>query len=75
LTAIAMVVWGIARALDERLWLGQDGRLGSILVQLAGVALAAAGLVIGGVVLRNWRGFVASAAPPGVADSARLAGP
>jgi phosphatidylglycerol---prolipoprotein diacylglyceryl transferase len=75
LTAIAMVVWGIARALDERLWLGQDGRLGSILVQLAGVALAAGGLAVGLAVLRNWRGFVAAPAPPGVTDPARLAGP
>ena len=75
LTAIAMVVWGIVRALDERLWLGEDGHLGSILVQLGGVALAVAGLVIGVVVLRNWRGFVATPAPPGVADAARLAGP
>jgi len=75
LTAIAMFIWGIARALDERLWLGQDGHLGSILVQLAGVALAVGGLVIGVAVLRNWRQFAGSPAPPGVADPARLAGP
>jgi phosphatidylglycerol---prolipoprotein diacylglyceryl transferase len=75
LTAIAMVIWGIARALDERLWLGQDGHLGSILVQLAGVALAVAGLAVGIAVLRNWLAFVATPAPPGVADPARLVGP
>jgi phosphatidylglycerol:prolipoprotein diacylglycerol transferase len=39
----AMVLWGIERSLDERLWLGEDGHLGSLLVQLAGV-----GLVVGG---------------------------
>jgi phosphatidylglycerol:prolipoprotein diacylglycerol transferase len=39
----AMVLWGIERTLDEHLWLGEDGHLGSLLVQLAGV-----GLVIGG---------------------------
>src|SRR5580693_5545183 len=33
LTAVAMVVWGIARSLDERLWLGEEGHLGSLLVQ------------------------------------------
>jgi uncharacterized iron-regulated membrane protein len=41
-----MALWGIERALDEHLWLGEDGRLGSDLVQLAGVLL-----VIGGVVI------------------------
>jgi phosphatidylglycerol---prolipoprotein diacylglyceryl transferase len=55
-----MVLWGIERALDEHLWLGEDGRLGSDLVQLAGIAL-----VIGGVVIllrtrarwREWLGL------------------
>jgi phosphatidylglycerol:prolipoprotein diacylglycerol transferase len=75
LTAIAMIVWGIARALDERLWLGQDGHLGSDLVQLAGAVLAAGGLVVGLAVLRNWRAFAATPASPGVADPAALAGP
>jgi phosphatidylglycerol:prolipoprotein diacylglycerol transferase len=45
-TAVGMILWGIERTLDERLWLGEDGHLGSLLVQLAGV-----GLVIGGVIL------------------------
>jgi phosphatidylglycerol:prolipoprotein diacylglycerol transferase len=35
----AMVLWGIERALDEHLWLGEDGHLGSLLVQIAGVLL------------------------------------
>jgi phosphatidylglycerol:prolipoprotein diacylglycerol transferase len=74
LTAIAMVVWGIARALDERLWLGEDGHLGSLLVQGAGVLLAVAGLVIGVIVLRNWLAFARMPARSDTADPARLAG-
>ena len=41
-----MVLWGIERSLDEHLWLGEDGRLGSDLVQLAGVLLVVGGVVI-----------------------------
>ncbi len=55
---VGMVLWGIERFLDEHLWLGEDGHLGSLLVQVAGVALAVAGLLllisrIGP--LRRWR--------------------
>jgi phosphatidylglycerol---prolipoprotein diacylglyceryl transferase len=39
----AMVLWGVERSLDEHLWLGEDGRLGSLLVQIAGVALVLGG--------------------------------
>ena len=46
-----MVLWGVERSLDEHLWLGEDGRLGSDLVQLAGVLLVLGGIVI---VLRTW---------------------
>jgi phosphatidylglycerol:prolipoprotein diacylglycerol transferase len=42
----AMILWGIERSLDEHLWLGEDGRLGSDLVQLAGLLLVVAGAVI-----------------------------
>ena len=41
-----MVLWGIERSLDEHLWLGEDGRVGSDLVQLAGILLVVGGLVI-----------------------------
>ena len=41
---VGMVLWGIERFLDEHLWLGEDGHLGSLLVQWAGIALAVAGL-------------------------------
>ena len=44
-TALGMIVWGLVRALDERLLLGQESHSGSIGVQLAGIALAVAGVV------------------------------
>jgi phosphatidylglycerol---prolipoprotein diacylglyceryl transferase len=43
---VGMVLWGIERFFDEHLWLGEDGHLGSILVQIAGVALAVAGIIV-----------------------------
>ena len=63
----AMVLWGIERTLDEHLWLGEDGKLGSALVQIAGLLL-----VVGGAALllrarRRWREWLrthGSTAPP-----------
>jgi len=57
---VAMILWGIERTLDEHLWLGEDGHLGSFLVQIAGVAL-----VVGGAALlvrthRHWRAWLVS---------------
>jgi phosphatidylglycerol:prolipoprotein diacylglycerol transferase len=46
LTGIAMFVWGLVRALDERLLLGQESHSGSLGVQIAGVVLAVAGVVL-----------------------------
>jgi uncharacterized iron-regulated membrane protein len=43
---VAMILWGVERSLDEHLWLGEDGRLGSDLVQLAGLLLVVGGIVI-----------------------------
>jgi len=43
---VGMILWGIERFLDEHLWLGEDGHLGSLLVQIAGVALAIAGVIL-----------------------------
>ena len=43
---VGMVLWGIERFLDEHLWLGEDGHLGSILVQIAGVGLAVFGIAL-----------------------------
>lgn len=74
LTAVAMIIWGLVRAMDERLWLGQEGHLGSELVQLAGVALAAWGVGYGLVVLRRWREFVHSAPADQLAPQTGVAG-
>lgn len=46
LTGVAMIVWGCVRSLDERLLLGQNSHSGSVGVQMAGLVLAAGGLVI-----------------------------
>jgi phosphatidylglycerol:prolipoprotein diacylglycerol transferase len=56
-TSIGMILWGIERTLDERLWLGQDGALGSQLVQLAGVALVLGGIALLVVSVRRWRSW------------------
>jgi phosphatidylglycerol:prolipoprotein diacylglycerol transferase len=83
----AMILWGVERSLDEHLWLGEDGWLGSLLVQVAGVLL-----VIGGVYLlwrtrKRWVAWCAGAvkggksvaagadAPAGEADDAVPVGP
>jgi len=73
-TAVAMVVWGVVRALDERLWLGQEGQLGSELVQLAGVLLAAWGVVYGVVVWRRWRAYLQAEPAGELARSESLSG-
>ena len=52
LTGIAMTVWGLVRALDEKLLLGQQSHSGSVGVQIAGLILAGAGIVL---VLRQTR--------------------
>jgi hypothetical protein len=41
-----MMLWGIERFLDERLWLTDPSHVAFILVQLAGVALTIAGAVV-----------------------------
>lgn len=46
ITGVAMVAWGLVRALDERLLLGQASHSGSIGVQGAGVALALGGVIV-----------------------------
>jgi hypothetical protein len=52
-----MVLWGIERALDEHLWLGEDGRVGSDLVQLAGVLLVIGGVVVVARSAVRWRAW------------------
>jgi hypothetical protein len=60
---VAMVLWGIERALDEHLWLGEDGHLGSLLVQVAGVALVVGGLLLLVRTRSRWRTWLLVHAP------------
>lgn len=46
ITGAGMIVWGLVRALDERLLLGQQSHSGSLGVQIAGLVLAACGAVL-----------------------------
>jgi len=62
---VAMVLWGIERFLDEHLWLGEDGHLGSLLVQAAGIALALGGVVLLGFTVARWRTWRDQVAPGG----------
>jgi phosphatidylglycerol---prolipoprotein diacylglyceryl transferase len=62
-TAVAMILWGIERTLDEHLWLGQDGHLGSLLVQIAGVALCVGGIVLLVISIKKWRAYDAASPP------------
>jgi uncharacterized iron-regulated membrane protein len=58
-----MILWGIERALDEHLWLGEDGHLGSLLVQIAGVALVISGSFLLLRARRQWRSWLTTNAP------------
>ena len=69
----AMVLWGIERALDEHLWLGEDGHLGSLLVQIAGVLLVVGGAAVLLRTRRRWREWSRLHGPPQEADDALLA--
>jgi phosphatidylglycerol:prolipoprotein diacylglycerol transferase len=60
-----MVLWGIERTVDQRLWLSYPGHLGSELVQLAGVALFVAGIAVLVPVRRHWRAWLLAGAPGG----------
>jgi phosphatidylglycerol---prolipoprotein diacylglyceryl transferase len=59
----AMVLWGIERTLDEHLWLGEDGKLGSALVQIAGLLLVAGGVVVLVRTRRRWRVWLLTHSP------------
>ena len=61
-----MVLWGIERALDEKLWLAYPGQLGDVLVEAAGIALAVSGVIVLLVVRRRWRSSPASPPPSSV---------
>jgi prolipoprotein diacylglyceryltransferase len=59
----AMVLWGIERTLDEHLWLGEEGHLGSLLVQIAGLLLVVGGLALLVRTRRRWRVWLRTATP------------
>lgn len=59
-SGIAMFVWGLVRALDERLLLGQHSHSGSLGVQGAALALALAGVVL---FVRSRRSSAANQSP------------
>lgn len=52
-TGAGMIIWGLVRALDERLLLGQESHSGSIGVQIAGVVLAVCGALLIALQLRR----------------------
>jgi hypothetical protein len=58
-----MVLWGIERTLDEHLWLGEDGHLGSLLVQIAGIGLVVGGTTLLVVTRRRWREWLRTHGP------------
>ena len=62
---VGMILWGIERFLDEHLWLGEDGRVGSDLVQLAGIALAVAGIIVLATRYGLWQRWRAGAGSTG----------
>jgi phosphatidylglycerol:prolipoprotein diacylglycerol transferase len=66
----AMVLWGIERSLDEHLWLGEDGHLGSLLVQLAGILLVVGGTFTLLRTRRRWKEWL-PAHGPGDVDTDR----
>jgi phosphatidylglycerol---prolipoprotein diacylglyceryl transferase len=53
-----MVLWGVERAVDQRLWLAYPDNLGSELVQVAGILLAMAGVVVLVLARRHWRAWL-----------------
>ncbi|MGH9100643.1 MAG: prolipoprotein diacylglyceryl transferase [Acidimicrobiales bacterium] len=77
--ASGMLLWGVVRALDEKLWLSYPGQLGDVLVEAAGLALAAAGATLLIVTWRRWcrwREMVvpdAASAAPASSETASLA--
>ncbi len=59
----AMILWGIERSLDEHLWLGEDGHLGSLLVQIAGIVLVAGGALVLVRTRRRWTEWLRTHTP------------
>ena len=60
----AMVLWGIERVVDEKLWLAYPGHLGAVLVEAAGVALAAGGVIVLVVARQRWLSWASAVVVP-----------
>jgi phosphatidylglycerol:prolipoprotein diacylglycerol transferase len=71
--SVAMMLWGIERSLDEHLWLGEDGRLGSLLVQVAGLLLLLGGAFLLVRTRARWQAWLPTARGPGTPDDVPLA--
>jgi hypothetical protein len=50
-----MGLWGLSRFFEEHLWLSDSSHLGSFLVQAAGLALCAAGIITMAVLWKRWK--------------------
>ena len=61
-----MVLWGIARGLDEHLWLGEDTGIGSDLVQVAGLLLVVGGVIILVRTRSRWKDWLLTHHAPAV---------
>lgn len=72
-----MVLWGIERVLDEKLWLAYPGHIGDVLVEGAGLALAIAGVVVLLLARRRWQKWFTAEPPASLAmlPGAELPGP
>jgi phosphatidylglycerol---prolipoprotein diacylglyceryl transferase len=67
-----MVLWGIERTLDEKLWLAYPGHIGDVLVEAAGLALVVGGAVLLAVTRQRWQAWLANGAPGGHPDPVEL---
>ena len=73
--AATMTLWGAERFLEERFWLGQIGHLGSVLVQVAGLALFGVGLVVLAILWRRQTRTMASRGDDGAGGESVEASP
>lgn len=80
-----MALWGLERFVEQHLWLSDPSRVGNVLVQVAGLALFAAGLIVMTVLWRRnqqglgqvWDGrriVPATGTPPDVGVDAGVGG-
>ncbi|MHB1889932.1 MAG: prolipoprotein diacylglyceryl transferase [Acidimicrobiales bacterium] len=62
--ATGVSLWDLARFFEEHLWLAYPGHLGSTLVQIAGLALFAAGAIAAGLLWWRQKHTTGGEAPP-----------